>query len=60
MHSSSLLVSEQEELLSPHLYCLNVYQKLLLEAKRRLGEILSAFEFLDNESLDLVRFLMVV
>ncbi|XP_062145163.1 D-2-hydroxyglutarate dehydrogenase, mitochondrial [Alnus glutinosa] len=29
-------------------------QKLLLEAKRRLGEILSAFEFLDNESLDLV------
>lgn len=30
------------------------YQKLLLEAKRKLGEILSAFEFLDNQSLDLV------
>ncbi|KAG6647074.1 D-2-hydroxyglutarate dehydrogenase, mitochondrial isoform X3 [Carya illinoinensis] len=29
-------------------------QKLLLEAKRRLGEVLSAFEFLDNQSLDLV------
>lgn len=29
-------------------------QKLLFEAKRRLGEILSAFEFLDNESLNLV------
>ncbi|KAB1201941.1 D-2-hydroxyglutarate dehydrogenase, mitochondrial [Morella rubra] len=29
-------------------------RKLLLEAKRRLGEVLSAFEFLDNESLDLV------
>ncbi|KAL4644312.1 hypothetical protein ACB092_02G156200 [Castanea dentata] len=28
-------------------------QKLLFEAKRRLGEILSAFEFLDNESLNL-------
>ncbi|KAJ4714298.1 D-2-hydroxyglutarate dehydrogenase, mitochondrial-like [Melia azedarach] len=29
-------------------------QKLLLEAKRKLGEILSAFEFLDNQSMDLV------
>ncbi|GAV72206.1 FAD_binding_4 domain-containing protein/FAD-oxidase_C domain-containing protein [Cephalotus follicularis] len=29
-------------------------QKLLQEAKRRLGEILSAFEFLDEESLNLV------
>ncbi|KAM7520138.1 hypothetical protein LguiB_019100 [Lonicera macranthoides] len=29
-------------------------QKLLLEAKRRLGEILSAFEFLDSHALDLV------
>ncbi|KAK4585190.1 hypothetical protein RGQ29_022736 [Quercus rubra] len=28
-------------------------QKLLFEAKRYLGEILSAFEFLDNESLNL-------
>ncbi|XAR57934.1 D-2-hydroxyglutarate dehydrogenase [Bertholletia excelsa] len=29
-------------------------QKLLLEAKRSLGEILSAFEFLDSNSMDLV------
>ncbi|CAN8328026.1 unnamed protein product [Cochlearia groenlandica] len=29
-------------------------QKLLIEAKRNLGEILSAFEFLDNNSMDLV------
>ncbi|KAL9461657.1 hypothetical protein AB3S75_004617 [Citrus x aurantiifolia] len=29
-------------------------QKLLWEAKRKLGEILSAFEFLDNQSMDLV------
>ncbi|KAI3747728.1 hypothetical protein L6452_10339 [Arctium lappa] len=29
-------------------------QKLLLQAKRRLGEILSAFEFLDAQSMDLV------
>ncbi|KAM7516188.1 hypothetical protein LguiA_005771 [Lonicera macranthoides] len=29
-------------------------QKLLMEAKRRLGEILSAFEFLDSHALDLV------
>ncbi|XP_057492468.1 D-2-hydroxyglutarate dehydrogenase, mitochondrial isoform X2 [Actinidia eriantha] len=29
-------------------------QNLLLEAKRKLGEILSAFEFLDGNSLDLV------
>ncbi|ESR38837.1 D-2-hydroxyglutarate dehydrogenase [Citrus sinensis] len=29
-------------------------QKLLREAKRKLGEILSAFEFLDNQSMDLV------
>lgn len=29
-------------------------QKLLLEAKRKLGEILSAYEFLDVQSLDLV------
>lgn len=29
-------------------------QKLLVEAKRNLGEILSAFEFLDNNSMDLV------
>lgn len=35
-------------------------QKLLFEAKRRLGEILSAFEFLDNESLNLVSILMAV
>ncbi|WOH00439.1 hypothetical protein DCAR_0519799 [Daucus carota subsp. sativus] len=28
-------------------------QKLLLEAKRKLGEILSAYEFLDAQSLDL-------
>ena len=32
-------------------------QKLLLEAKRKLGEILSAYEFLDAQSLDLVNFL---
>lgn len=29
-------------------------QKLLLEAKRKLGETLSAFEFLDSNSMDLV------
>lgn len=29
-------------------------QKLLQEAKRKLGEILSAFEFLDGQSMDLV------
>ncbi|XVE82548.1 hypothetical protein DITRI_Ditri16bG0014100 [Diplodiscus trichospermus] len=29
-------------------------QKLLMEAKRKLGEILSAFEFLDNQAVDLV------
>ncbi|XP_059640706.1 D-2-hydroxyglutarate dehydrogenase, mitochondrial isoform X2 [Cornus florida] len=29
-------------------------QNLLLEAKRKLGEILSAFEFLDSHSMDLV------
>ncbi|CAI8588640.1 unnamed protein product [Vicia faba] len=29
-------------------------QKLLQEAKRKLGEILSAFEFLDSQSMDLV------
>ncbi|GMH24566.1 hypothetical protein Nepgr_026409 [Nepenthes gracilis] len=29
-------------------------QKLLLEAKRKLGEVLSAFEFLDSQSMDLV------
>ncbi|XP_062102487.1 D-2-hydroxyglutarate dehydrogenase, mitochondrial isoform X2 [Humulus lupulus] len=28
-------------------------QKLLVEAKRKLGEILSAFEFLDNAAMDL-------
>ncbi|XP_043814438.1 D-2-hydroxyglutarate dehydrogenase, mitochondrial isoform X3 [Manihot esculenta] len=28
-------------------------QRLLLEAKRKLGEILSAFEFLDSEAMDL-------
>lgn len=32
-------------------------QKLLLEAKRKLGEILSAYEFLDVQSLDLVNIL---
>ncbi|ONH96970.1 hypothetical protein PRUPE_7G162700 [Prunus persica] len=31
-----------------------VSKKLLMEAKRKLGEILSAFEFLDSKSLDLV------
>ncbi|XP_044470639.1 D-2-hydroxyglutarate dehydrogenase, mitochondrial isoform X2 [Mangifera indica] len=29
-------------------------QKLLLEAKRKLGEVLSAFEFLDKQTMDLV------
>ncbi|KAL6345360.1 hypothetical protein AAG906_015843 [Vitis piasezkii] len=29
-------------------------QKLLLEAKRKLGEILSAFEFIDNQSFNVV------
>lgn len=29
-------------------------QKLLLEAKRGLGEVLSAFEFMDNHAMDLV------
>ncbi|GAB4847483.1 D-2-hydroxyglutarate dehydrogenase, mitochondrial, variant 3 [Ancistrocladus abbreviatus] len=28
-------------------------QKLLLEAKRKLGEVLSAFEFLDSQAMDL-------
>ncbi|KAM7516666.1 hypothetical protein LguiA_006249 [Lonicera macranthoides] len=32
-----------------------VYQKLLLEAKRRLGEILSVFEILDSHAPDMVR-----
>ena len=32
----------------------NVNQKLLVEAKRKLGEILSAFEFLDIVAMDLV------
>lgn len=38
------------------LACKDYYscQKLLLEAKRKLGEILSAFEFLDAQSLELV------
>ncbi|GAB2279508.1 D-2-hydroxyglutarate dehydrogenase, mitochondrial [Dionaea muscipula] len=31
-----------------------ICQKLLLEARRKLGEILSAFEFLDSESMGLV------
>ncbi|KAL5713355.1 D-2-hydroxyglutarate dehydrogenase [Ranunculus cassubicifolius] len=31
-----------------------ITKKLLLEAKRNLGEVLSAFEFLDNESMDMV------
>lgn len=35
----------------------HVYQKLLVEAKSKLGEILSAFEFLDSKALDLVSFL---
>ncbi|KAF3440735.1 hypothetical protein FNV43_RR19021 [Rhamnella rubrinervis] len=38
------------------LACKDYYscQKLLVEAKRKLGEILSAFEFLDNLAMDLV------
>lgn len=38
------------------LACKDYYscQKLLLDAKRKLGEILSAFEFLDRNSMDLV------
>lgn len=38
------------------LACKDYYscQRLLLEAKRKLGEILSAFEFLDSNSMDLV------
>ncbi|KAK6924488.1 FAD-linked oxidase, C-terminal [Dillenia turbinata] len=38
------------------LACQDFYgcQKLLLEAKTKLGEILSAFEFLDYEAMDLV------
>lgn len=32
----------------------NCCQKLLQEAKRKLGEILSAFEFLDSQSMNLV------
>lgn len=31
------------------------YQKLLFQAKRRLGEILSAFEFLDAQAMNLVK-----
>jgi len=32
----------------------SMLQKLLQEAKRKLGEILSAFEFLDSQSMNLV------
>ncbi|XP_042494676.1 D-2-hydroxyglutarate dehydrogenase, mitochondrial [Macadamia integrifolia] len=37
------------------LACKDYYscQKLLVEARRKLGEVLSAFEFLDNQSMDL-------
>ncbi|KAM6564654.1 hypothetical protein CsatB_024652 [Cannabis sativa] len=37
------------------LACENYFscQKLLIEAKRKLGEILSAFEFLDNAAMDM-------
>ena len=40
-----------------HCLLLSIYlfQKLLVAAKRNLGEILSAFEFLDNNSMDLVK-----
>jgi len=31
-------------------------QKVLKEAKLQLGEILSAFEFIDRPALDIVRF----
>lgn len=35
------------------------HQRLLLEAKTKLGEILSAFEFLDTNAMDVVRDLRV-
>lgn len=44
-------------MLSAYHFLCSVYQKLLMEAKRKLGEILSAFEFLDNHAMDLVSFL---
>lgn len=38
-----------------------IFQNLLQEAKRKLGEVLSAFEFLDIHSMDMVNpFNMVV
>ncbi|CAB4287741.1 unnamed protein product [Prunus armeniaca] len=58
------IVTKVSILTPPKLFSVNVAflacsdyfscQKLLMEAKRKLGEILSAFEFLDSKSLDLV------
>jgi len=41
-------------------FCLNVCQKLLFEANIRLGEILSTFEFSNNEKMNSVSILMAV
>lgn len=35
------------------------FQKLLLGAKRALGEVLSAFEFMDSHSMDLVSWYLI-
>ncbi|KAM0975340.1 hypothetical protein ACFX13_018674 [Malus domestica] len=58
------IVTKVSILTPPKLFSVNVAflacqdyfscQNLLVEAKRKLGEILSAFEFLDSQSLDLV------
>ncbi|PRQ47480.1 putative oxidoreductase [Rosa chinensis] len=58
------IVTKVSILTPPKLFSVNVAflacqdyfscQKLLVEAKRKLGEILSAFEFLDSHALDLV------
>ena len=50
----SLLFSERNRHPSYQIAFVFVLQKLLQEAKRKLGEILSAFEFLDVQSMNLV------
>lgn len=52
--ASSCIVMFAFKLMVIH-WCL--HQNLLLEAKTKLGNILSAFEFLDGNSMDLVSFL---
>lgn len=45
---------KQAFILSDYFCFCTSYQKLLQEAKGKLGEILSAFEFLDVQSMNLV------